>query len=472
MTKGLLVFDDDAAIGRLVVRVAKMAGLDAVSVSDAAAFEQQMQYETPNIVMLDLQLGATDGIEQLRGLAADRFTGSLVLMSGFDARVLNTANRVAQSLGLKIEATLEKPVQVAELEQLFSRLKAAETIPSTDRLLEAIRDGELSLDFQPVVTRHPRTLKKLEALVRWDHPALGRLPPSDFLPGAEADTPVIDTVTEWVIGAFVEAYLILAELGIRVPIGVNISSQNLHDIALPDRFEQRLREAGIPAEHLCLEVTESAAFSDPLRAMDILTRIRLKGMQLSIDDFGIGYSSLKMLRQTPFSEMKIDQSFVHDMATSRDSRAIVKSIVDLAANMEMQSVAEGIETEETAALLESMNVGMLQGYLFARPMPVEAVPAWLAIWMREDSQEPRGRRPGAGSDAEAGPIEGSGLASEPSHLSPPQRQAMQLLAQGHALKEIARQLGVGIGAVKVRLSQAYMALGARNGAEAVARLGL
>ena len=138
----------------------------------------------------------------------------------------------------------------------------------------------------------------------------------------------------------------------------------------------------MPARHLCLELTESAAFKNATSTMDILSRVRLKGMQLSIDDFGTGYSSLKMLRQMPFSEIKIDQSFVGDATTSRDSRAIVRSIIDLAANMDMACVAEGVETEETADLLEHLGVRDLQGYLIARPMPVAAVPTWLASWLQ------------------------------------------------------------------------------------------
>jgi EAL domain-containing protein (putative c-di-GMP-specific phosphodiesterase class I) len=111
---------------------------------------------------------------------------------------------------------------------------------------------------------------------------------------------------------------------------------------------------GMPARHLCLELTESAVFKDAARSMEILSRVRLKGMQLSIDDFGTGYSSLKLLRQMPFSEIKIDRSLVNDVTTSRDSRAIVKSIIDLTANMEMGCVAEGVETEETAELLQQL----------------------------------------------------------------------------------------------------------------------
>jgi len=376
----VLAFDDDPAVGRLVVRVATMSGMQAIAVTDAEAFDQTLRTNPPHLVLLDLQLGDTDGVEQLRLLADQNYTGALVLMSGFDARVLGTARALGQSLGLTVEAVLEKPLRVVDLEQLLERVRSTSQPVSIERLLRAIADDELVLEFQPVVSRGPNVLKKLEALVRWDHPVMGRLPPGAFLPLAEGDTLSIDALTGWVVGAALDAYQGLAALGISVPLAVNISAGNLHDLTLPDRLEQRLRAGAMPARHLCLEITESVAFKNAARTMDILSRVRLKGMQLSLDDFGTGYSSLKMLRQMPFTEIKIDQSFVFDATTSRDARAIVKSIIDLAGNMDMACVAEGVETEDTAALLEQLGVRDLQGYLIARPMPVSAVPAWLASW--------------------------------------------------------------------------------------------
>ena len=382
MTVRVLVFDDDAAVGRLVIRIATLAGMEATAVTDADTFNERLRADLPQIVVLDLQLGRTDGVEQMRLLADLQYAGSLVLMSGYDTRVLSTVRNVGQSLGLKLEGALEKPLRVTELEQIFERLQVEGHSPSAERLLRAIASNEMTLEFQPIVTRAPNALKKLEALVRWDHPIVGRIPPNGFLPTAESDRATIDALTDWVVGAMMKAHQVLALAGISVPLAVNISTQNLHDLTLPDRIEKRLRDGGMPPEHLCLEITETAAFRDPARTMDILSRVRLKGMRLSIDDFGTGYSSLKLLRQIPFSEIKIDRSFVADATTSRDSRAIVKSIIDLATNMEMDCVAEGVETEETARLLEALGVHALQGYLIAKPMAVQAIPAWLRTWMQ------------------------------------------------------------------------------------------
>ena len=476
MTTRVLVFDDDAAVGRLAVRVATMSGMEATAVTDGTAFAQRLRVQPPQVVLLDLQLGETDGVEQLRLLAERQYGGVLVLMSGFDSRVLATARALGQSLGLKVEAVLQKPLRVAELEAVLQRVQAAGQSPSAERLLTAIANNELVLEFQPVVARRPKLLKKLEALVRWDHPTAGRVAPAEFLPMAESNTAIIDALTDWVVGAAVDAYQVLSELGVRVPLAVNMSTQNLHDLTVPDRLEQRLRAGGMPAAHLCLEITESAAFKDASLTMDILSRVRLKGMQLSIDDFGTGYSSMKMLRQMPFSEIKIDRSFVGDATTSRDSRAIVKSIMDLAANMEMGCVAEGVETEETAELLEKLGTCDIQGFLIAPPMPVEAVPAWLARWTRCGTTGPRNQaRDAVPGPAAADEVEAPGGTPPgvPGHgavsLSPRQHEVMQLMSEGCSVEDIARRLDLGVGTVKVHLSQAYAALGARNDDEAVAR---
>jgi EAL domain-containing protein (putative c-di-GMP-specific phosphodiesterase class I)/FixJ family two-component response regulator len=441
----LLTFDDDEATGRLVSRIARLLGFEAASVAEAEAFHASLRRSPPDVIALDLQLGGTDGVEQLRFLAEQEYRGSIILISGFDARVLSTAVALARDHGLRVETSLEKPIRVAHLEEVFARLKLTQRPMSPNRLLDAIENDELHLEFQPIVARTPRALRKLEALMRWDHPSLGWLSPDKFIAMAEKDVAVIDALTDWLIGSAIESYRVLAECDIRVPIAVNVSARNLHDLSLPDRLERRLRDAGMPPQHLCLELTESAAFDDAPNTMDVLTRVRLKGMQLAIDDFGIGFSSFKLLRQMPFTAIKIDKSFVSDLVTSRDSQAIAKSIIDLAANMDMESVAEGVETEDVAVMLEALNVRSLQGYLIAPPMPVELVASWLEGWI--------------GSAADAGPR----IAPQ---LSPQTQEVMRLLAQGRSVRQIARALGLAAGAVKVQIARAYTAVGAQAPAEA------
>jgi EAL domain-containing protein (putative c-di-GMP-specific phosphodiesterase class I)/ActR/RegA family two-component response regulator len=381
----ILVFDDEAAVGRIVTRIATMSGLTASAVTDVAAFEAHVHHDAPDVIILDLQLEDTDGVTQLRWLADHKYTGALILVSGFDERVLNTARTVGLSLGLNLTDVLAKPLRLGDLEALFARLTPRKEPITPERLLEGIAAGELQLNFQPVVTRHSSQVLKFEALVRWNHPDNGPVPPSDFIPMAECDDGMIEALTDWVTGAVVEAYQILREDGLAVPIALNLAPRNLHDMNLPDRIEQRLRQGNMPAADLCLEMNETAIFSDPLRSMDILTRMRLKGMKLSIDNFGTGFSSLRLLRQMPFTEIKIDRSFIVDVTQSADSRAIVKAIRDVAKNMDMACVAQGVETAAAADFLEQAGIPTLQGYFIARPMPVREIPGWIRQWKAADS---------------------------------------------------------------------------------------
>jgi len=374
----VLILDDEAAIGRLICRVADSIGIEAQAVVDTQAFHSLFRSYAPDLIVLDLQIGAFDGIEQLRFLAEQEYRNPIVLISGFDGRVLDVAQQFGRQLGLKVVRALSKPIRLEELTALFSELAAASSEFTPQRLLKAISDDELILEYQPIMTRSPGSLHQLEALVRWIHPIHGRIPPDRFIPMAEESDDIINALTDWVVRTAVRNAKALKEKGHVVPFAVNVSSRNLATLDFPDRMQDLIGEANLPAASLCFEVTESFALANPTHTMDVLSRLRLKGFDLAIDDFGVGYSSLKRLRQLPFSTLKIDRSFVSDMLTSRDSLAIVRSIADLARNMELSTIAEGVEDAETARILELMGVDALQGYFYARPMSIEQCFDWLA----------------------------------------------------------------------------------------------
>jgi len=469
----VLIFDDDDSIGRFVVRAATMTGADAVAVSDAESFAAQIQNQAPHVVVLDLQLGATDGVEQLRKLADWEFAGTLVLMSGFDERVLATAMRLAKSLNLKVANYLKKPLRLADVNLTFENLQRALEPINAERLRDAIKFDEMNLEFQPVVTRTPNRLEKLEALVRWDHPVLGRLQPMDFLPMAENDGALIDILSEWVIHAAANAYHVLAELGISVPLSVNMPLRSLQDRTMPDRLQQRLRDADMPATHFQIEITCTNAFTDLAPMMDVLSRLQLKGIMLALDGFGVGYSCLQLLQHLPFSEIKMHRVFIGDVAVSASSRAIVKSMFELSESLGITCIAVGVETEEIADLLAQIGITRLVGHLVARPMEIESIPFWLSQWTGAAPVAPARQ-----TEAPANPTDGKTASSailppkaktEGVHLPPRQLQVMQLLNEGCSVKEIARRLDLGIGTVKVHLSLAYSALGARNRIDAINR---
>ena len=392
----LAVLDDDRHVATFIANVARESG-HAVDVAlTEAEFQAAFRDRRPDAVMLDLQLGPSDGIEQLRFLHAEAFDGPLVVMSGFDARVLNAAQELGQSLGLAILDALEKPIRVARLRDVLtaleSRLRAAARAPkpaapahpsSTVDFIDArevdaaLDAGQFTLHFQPIVAAADFSIDHLEALARWRHPTLGDIPPERFIAAAERDPLTIDRFTLWVIETALGAAERLAAAGYPSRIAVNVSGMDLRALDFPDRVAALVARCGAEPTTLSIEVTETVAMRDPAATGDILTRLRLKGIALSLDDFGTGNSSLVALRTMPFSELKIDKSFVLDMLESHDSLTIVKSVIDLACNMGLTAVAEGVETGAIARRLIELGCHKLQGYYFSRPLAIDDLIAWL-----------------------------------------------------------------------------------------------
>ena len=238
----------------------------------------------------------------------------------------------------------------------------------------------MELRLQPIVAATDGAVTRAEGLLRWHHPAAGMISPDRFLPIAEQDDAVIDQLTQWVIETAIARYRQLVEQGLDVRICVNVSGRNLRSLRFPDQVAALLARGATPSDAIGLEITESVATSDINATADILTRLRLKGFTLAIDDFGMGYSSLEALRRMPFSIVKVDKGFVADLLTSEDALTIVKSVIDLARNMKLATVAEGVETAEVAERLISLGVGALQGHHFSRALPFERFVDWLREW--------------------------------------------------------------------------------------------
>ena len=242
-------------------------------------------------------------------------------------------------------------------------------------LQRAIERREIRLEYQPKLSLRTGSVSAVEALARWQDPEWGVVEPTIFVSLAER-AGLIDALTETVLEAALQQWLIWRDQGKLLNIAVNISALSLRNVDFPDFLQHLCLVAGVPCEQITLELTEGAT-QHVVRLLDNLTRFRLKGMGVALDDFGTGYSSLLQLRQLPFTELKIDQCFVGDAATADESRLIVKSVIDLAHALGLTAVAEGVEDAETLQLLAELGCDEVQGYHVARPMkPGDLVP-WL-----------------------------------------------------------------------------------------------
>lgn len=258
-----------------------------------------------------------------------------------------------------------------------------ESLSLLTELRRAIENDELRLFLQPKVDLKSGAVISAEALVRWEHPQRGLVPPMEFIPFAE-QTGFIRQLTAWVLAESAHALKLAQSQGVDLRISVNLSTRDLLDQDLPAKIEQLLAGYGVTPQGLCLEITESAIMDDPQRALHTLERLSEMGFKLSIDDFGTGYSSLAYLKRLPVNELKIDKSFVMAMENDLDDAKIVRSTVELAHNLGLTVVAEGVETGKAWKLLAELGCDEGQGYFISRPMPSSKFFEWLPRWKAPD----------------------------------------------------------------------------------------
>ena len=242
-------------------------------------------------------------------------------------------------------------------------------------LRSAVQESQLRAYYQPKVDLKSRQVVGAEALVRWRHPQRGLLPPAEFMPYAE-QTGYISWVTRWMLAVTLRQCGAWAAAGTPIQVAVNLSARDLMRSDLVSDVEKRLADHAVPPHLVCLEITESTFMQDPERALAVLNEPRALGVHLAIDDFGTGFSSLSYMKQLPVNELKIDATFVQGMATSERDVAIVRSTIELAHNLGLKVVAEGVEDERCLATLRDMDCDYAQGFLLGRPMRRSAFENW------------------------------------------------------------------------------------------------
>ncbi|MFW5443744.1 MAG: EAL domain-containing protein [Methylococcaceae bacterium] len=388
----IFIVDDDEQQAHLMQAMADTAELEAQIYTSSVAFLNATVTEN-DIVVLDLQMPDKDGIEIMRELASNNVKPHFILVSGFDERVLHSAKQLAESKQLHVVATLAKPLKAKTFISLLSKTylqcelklqqhavqnssdnSKAEVI-TIEEIKLAIRRHQLVIYFQPKICFNSKNLECAEVLLYWQHPVKGLILPDQFIPLAEQHK-IMNLLTEEILKLAIKEYHKLIANGFTSKISINMSAQNINDLSMPEKLEALLSSYQIKPESFILEITESALMNEISESLDILNRLRMKGFSLSIDGFGTGYSSLAKLYQAPFSELKIDQHFILRVAEDTDVAEIVRIYILLAKELKMQSVAVGIETEETWNLLKKMGCDFAQGYLIARPMPTDKFIDW------------------------------------------------------------------------------------------------
>jgi len=382
----VLVVDDDANLGEDLARRLRQNGFETrLAGSDDDVVE--LLEEGFHAIVLDLMMTREDGIQIIRYLGESRCDASLVITGDTDRRILSAAERLARARGLRVAGSLAKPI---DDQKLLALLESGVRRPSLGsrginiqvaqtELLQCMEDGCLDVLYQPKIDVRTLEFISVEALVRLNHPNHGQLLPAAFLAMAE-ESGLISRLTRSVfLKALAQASAWLND-GHVLQVAVNVSPLLLTDLNLPETFADLADRHQIARENIVLEITESWVNAEPVATLDILTRLRMKGFNLSIDDFGTGYSTMLQLNEMPYSEMKLDQSFIRNATRDREARAIVESSIELGHKLGLKVVAEGVEKQEDWDLISDLHCDEGQGFFIARPMPGDQIPAWLRHW--------------------------------------------------------------------------------------------
>ena len=383
----LFILDDDPQYAELLSVIAQDEGWEVEFSTDPVAFlEKDISEET--ILVLDLILPDVDGIEVIRALAERKCYCPLILISGFDNKVLHSAQQLAEAHQMPVIATLTKPFELMKFTSLLSNIKTdftkktlakAKNITFEKSELEtALNNQEFILHYQPQIDIGTKKVKSIEALVRWLHPHLGLIYPDKFISLIE-DFDLIDRLTSAVLSLACED---LRQLKLDYPylkLSINVTSENIISLAFPELLKNITDQNAINPNSITLELTESAVMGQLTSSLDVLNRLRMKGFHLSIDDFGTGYSSLQQLYQAPFNELKIDRAFTAKMLTDKEAMVIVKICIMLGKMLNMKTLAEGVENEEILMELSRLECDLAQGYFIAKPMSFSGLTEWLSL---------------------------------------------------------------------------------------------
>ncbi len=389
----LYILDDDKQYAGLLQKVAEKAYWQVINEQSALNF---INSSLPQdiVLVLDLMMPELDGIEVIRHLIKKNINVTLILISGVDQRTLHSAQVLAQAYDINVITSLTKPVSLKKFTEAINSIAQASPtqlkedvfyLPSSQDITAAILKKELIIYYQPQINFNSKALFGLEALVRWNHPEYGLIAPDRFIATAEKEG-IIHLLTREIVSIVAQdSNAINTNFQKDIPLSINISPKDITSLSLPEQLDDLLKTHSIEPENITFEITESAVMDDLTSFLDVLNRLSLKGFSLSIDDFGTGFSSLSLLFQAPFKELKIDQSFVSRMLHDIEAKIIVEICILLAKKMNMKVIAEGIEDVKVWDMLNKLGCDIGQGYFIGKPMPVDELFTWHSNWINRNN---------------------------------------------------------------------------------------
>ncbi|HFQ5404538.1 TPA: EAL domain-containing protein [Vibrio vulnificus] len=376
--KILVVDDHPIHLTLMKQQLAKIPNTRVATEQTVASALSTLSDDHYDFVFCDLDMPHSDGIDLLISLNEQKYAGNVALISALDRPIISAVSAMCENFSFQVLGKISKPYSNNDIQQLLDNaanaLKPARKLRrridvSDQEFLFDLANGRVKNYYQPLVDCRTGDVVGYEALARWLHPIHGMLSPAHFLPIVERcnlSHELFDIVTD---NAIRDARYI--NQGQR--ISINADQINIEDGNFSERFIAKCLENRVEPSVFTIEITENTSFSNSVALYKNLAKLRLNGVNVSIDDFGTGHSSLEKLSLLPFNELKIDRSFVSEMEIDSKKQKIVNSICELAKSLNLKIVAEGVEKQSTWNMLKKYNIDVCQGYLFNKPMPIEAI---------------------------------------------------------------------------------------------------
>lgn len=393
-----IIADDSKSIRVVLDAILNQLGFNNITHCGTGREALSMINNRPNyyqLIFVDLNMPEMDGMELIRHLGNQDFKGSIIIISGMEIRVINLAAEIARQNKVHLIGNIVKPINVDELQriltkfQYFSEHMGIPQTPLSKAELElAISELRIIPYFQPKIDSQTNQVHSIEVLARIDNPGQANsILPIRFIKCAE-DNKLIDELTfQLLTKAIIDYKEIRKCFGNSLTLAFNLSPIQLEDLSTPEKLDNLFGHHGISPNQIVVEVTEDLALQSP-NQLETLNRLRMKGYGVSLDDFGTGFTNVTQLRNLPFSEIKIDRSFITNIHQDHFSQVIVKTLIDIANKYNLDLVAEGIESHEEYLYLKELNNRMLfQGYLISKPKPKNELIRWFHSWKKMPETE-------------------------------------------------------------------------------------
>ncbi|WP_206486237.1 EAL domain-containing response regulator [Thalassotalea sp. G2M2-11] len=387
----VLLIDDSQSILDFVSSVLEQNyGIDNIYQATTATEAIQVMRRTKNfnLVFVDLNMPNMDGIQLLEQIHDLNFQGYIAIMSGIAIRIISSVESLAKQYKLNYIGTLIKPLHESDFEKIFNRIGKSrpKSIESqslkTYEIVRAVKNNDLKVLYQPQVSLSDRKFLGVEALCRLNHPRLGMVAPNRFIDKAE-ESELIFHITIAVFKRALADWQKWKKLGLDITLSVNVSPMNMQQPEFADNILTLLAQSNMPANKLCLEVTEHILADDHLQELSNISRLSMHGIKIALDDFGKEHATIDRLRSLPLNYVKLDKSYFIEQSDTGHQVDLLKTSMALAERLHIATCAEGIETKEAMALAAELNCDIAQGYFISYPLPAPQILAWAHEWEKK-----------------------------------------------------------------------------------------